>query len=107
MQPIPPLLQQFLHLACGLTSDQAQLVWGCLSAAQRQKLTYRIERVCRRRPFTTTGDREALQFLDHLPPDTLILALERAVARGQLSRSEGSRMQECLLAEMLPDGRWK
>ena len=104
---VPVLLQQFLHLACGITPDQAQLVWDCLPSAQRQKLAYRIDRVCNRRPYTRTGDSEALAFLDHMPPDTLILALEAGVETGQVSRGEAARIEEAILAEMTASGAWK
>ena len=71
---MPVLLQQFLHLACGLAPDQATpcgAVWR-LRSAGRCSTGWSVSAVGI--PDTATGDREALGFLDHLPPRTLIEA---------------------------------
>ena len=107
MAPIPPLLQQFLRYSCAFDAAETVLLWQCLPLDLRQRVHYRIERLGSRKPFGQASDTDVMTFLQVLNPMDLVEACEAAVLDGRVSRAEIVTVQEKLLAEMLPDGRWK
>ena len=101
------LLSQFFSLGCGLTAPQTAVLWRCLSGQQRQKLTYRLERLRGRKPGGEASDLEALKLVQALDPTALIVAIEQAVETGLVDRSEASVIEEKLFVEMTHDGQWR
>ena len=103
----PTLLTQFLRISCGLSAAETCTLWDCLSAEQRARLRYHVERVCKRRPYTLVGAAEAMRLVTALNPRRLVEALEQAVEAGQLTRQASMPIEEKLFVEMDQDGQWR
>ena len=101
---VPLLLHQFLTISCHLQPDETALLWRCLSFPPRQTIAYRLERLPAQ-ALGPGGHRGGQCLRRVLDPQGLILALERAVESGHACRSEASKIEEAILAEMTSQGR--
>ena len=107
LMDVPVLLEQFLALSCGLSAGEAHCCGAVCPSRRARRLPTGWSGWPKRRPMGVAAIVEANSFVAVLDPQALILALERAVESGHACRSEASKIEEAIFAEMTAQGTWR